>query len=69
MFIFEGATTGLLGVWNDNTTDDLTTPEGDVIPLSANLSDIHYNFGVKCKYLNIAHSQIEHYMTLKYGVL
>ncbi|XP_033100069.1 sushi domain-containing protein 2-like [Anneissia japonica] len=41
----KGSTRGLLGNWNDNATDDLMTPNGDVISSNSSLRDIHFNFG------------------------
>uniref|UniRef100_A0A914DWE2 Sushi domain-containing protein 2 n=1 Tax=Acrobeloides nanus TaxID=290746 RepID=A0A914DWE2_9BILA len=40
-------TAGLLGVFDGNSADDLTDPNGNVIPPNSSLSDIHYNFGLK----------------------
>ena len=37
---------GLLGNFNGNPADDFTTPDGIRISTSANLSDIHYRFGM-----------------------
>ena len=47
---FKNKTMGLLGKWNDNPDDDFTLPDGSTIPISANDSTIHYEFGLKCKY-------------------
>ncbi|XP_052824448.1 mucin-like protein [Octopus bimaculoides] len=38
-------TSGLMGVYNDNKTDDLTTPNGTVLPENSSERDIFYNFG------------------------
>ncbi|XP_031574157.1 mucin-like protein isoform X2 [Actinia tenebrosa] len=46
---FRNQTRGLLGTWNGNQTDDLTTPSGDVLPADASSRDIHFRFGQKCK--------------------
>jgi sushi domain-containing protein 2 len=40
-------TAGLLGVFDGNSADDLTDPNGNVIPPNSSLIDIHYNFGLK----------------------
>ena len=49
---FENVTSGLLGSFNDDQTDDLL-PKNSTTPLSLNstLEDIHYNFGVTCEYV------------------
>ncbi|CAI9724672.1 mucinmucin-4-like [Octopus vulgaris] len=38
-------TSGLMGVYNDNKTDDLTTPNGTVLPDTSSERDIFYKFG------------------------
>ena len=47
-------TKGLLGTYNGNPDDDFTLPTGGA-PLSEDLnsSAIHYNFGLKCKFLAV----------------
>ncbi|XP_071951342.1 sushi domain-containing protein 2-like [Antedon mediterranea] len=45
--MLHGNTSGLLGNWNDDVTDDLRTPNGDIIPSNSSLQDIHYDFGEK----------------------
>ena len=46
---FKNTTKGLLGTWNDDPSDDFTMPNGTVLQ-SSSLNEIHYSFGVKCKY-------------------
>ena len=46
---FKNTTKGLLGTWNDNPDDDFTSPDGTVLE-SFSLREIHFSFGVKCKY-------------------
>ncbi len=46
---FRDQTRGLLGVYNDDRADDLTTPLGDVIDNNATERTIFYNFGELCK--------------------
>lgn len=46
---FKNTTKGLLGTWNDNPDDDFTRPDGTVLE-SPSFRDIHFSFGVKCKY-------------------
>lgn len=41
-------TSGLLGNFNGDMTDDLTTPSGEVIPITSTTQDIHYQFGLTC---------------------
>lgn len=52
---FKGRTLGLMGSFNDDTSDDLLPRNGSVpLPLNASLQTIHENFGVTCKaYKNI----------------
>ena len=47
---YKNNTKGLLGTWNDNPDDDFTLPDGTVLPPSSTSREIHYGFGVKCKY-------------------
>ncbi|GAB1608679.1 hypothetical protein Ahia01_001152300, partial [Argonauta hians] len=39
-------TKGLMGVYNDDTTDDLTTPDGNILPSNSSEEYIYYNFGL-----------------------
>ncbi|XP_035685252.1 sushi domain-containing protein 2-like [Branchiostoma floridae] len=41
-----GNTAGLLGKWNGDPTDDLTRPDGVVVPSDSSTQDIHYQFGL-----------------------
>ena len=41
-------TAGLFGVYNGNSSDDLTTPEGKIIPVQSSPQDIHYKFAEYC---------------------
>ena len=43
-----GRTRGLLGNYNGDPSDDLMTPDGKVLSISSNSSDIFYKFGLKC---------------------
>ena len=46
---FKNLTKGLLGTWNDNTKDDLLTPQGSIIPSNSSEEYIYHNFGKKCE--------------------
>ena len=48
--VLKNATKGLLGTWNDDPNDDFTLQNGTVLPSTSSLKEIHYGFGVKCKY-------------------
>ena len=50
--VFKNRTRGLLGTWNDDPSDDFTTPDGTVLPGDASPQQIHYDFGLKCEILN-----------------
>ncbi|XP_019614681.1 PREDICTED: sushi domain-containing protein 2-like [Branchiostoma belcheri] len=41
-----GNTVGLLGKWNGDPADDLTTPDGAVVSANSSTQDIHYQFGL-----------------------
>ena len=43
-------TEGLLGYWNNDTSDDLRAPNGVIIPPDASPLTINKEFGMKCKY-------------------
>ena len=45
-----GKTKGLLGTWNGNPQDDFTLPDGTVLSSDASPEDVHYKFGLKCKF-------------------
>ena len=44
-------TQGLLGPFNDDMTDDLTTRDGTIVPSDSDLQTIHEEFGETCKQL------------------
>lgn len=46
---FRNRTRGLLGTWNDDPSDDFTTPDGAVLPADASPQQLHYDFGLKCE--------------------
>ena len=46
---FYNKTSGLLGVFNKNPDDDLTTPNGTVLPKNSTEEEIYHNFGELCK--------------------
>ncbi|XP_077868996.1 sushi domain-containing protein 2-like [Saccoglossus kowalevskii] len=45
-------TQGLLGTWNNDPDDDFTRPDGVYISTTLSLHDIHYHFGMHCKYVS-----------------
>lgn len=44
---FKNRTKGLLGTWNDDSSDDFFTPDGTLVPADASPQRIHYEFGLK----------------------
>ena len=46
---FAGSSSGLLGVWNDDKTDDLLAANGTTLDDTASLESIFYDFGESCK--------------------
>ena len=47
---YKNSTKGLLGTWNDNTSDDFNLPDGTVLSPSSTAREIHFGFGVKCEF-------------------
>uniref|UniRef100_A0A914PFX9 VWFD domain-containing protein n=1 Tax=Panagrolaimus davidi TaxID=227884 RepID=A0A914PFX9_9BILA len=43
---WKGKTLGLLGTFNDNQSDDLTSKTGTIIPINSTLQQIHEQFGI-----------------------
>ena len=52
---YKNNTKGLLGTWNDETDDEFTLPDGTVLSSSLSSKDIHFKFGVKCKYIRFSY--------------
>ncbi len=49
----KGKTRGLMGTFNDDTSDDLVPKSKEkAIPSNSSLEDIHYMFGMTCEYCN-----------------
>ena len=47
---FKGTTRGLMGIYNDNTSDDLTARGSTVsLPADASPQEIHHQFGISCE--------------------
>ena len=47
---FKNKTKGLLGIYNDDVTDDLTPPNGERLSTNASSErEIYYKFGELCK--------------------
>lgn len=47
---FKSHTKGLLGTWNGDTLDDFLRPDGTTLPSNATGREIHFDFGLKCKF-------------------
>ena len=50
---FRGKTSGLMGNFNGDTSDDLTPKGGEPIPLNSSLEVIHEQFGITCEMIDI----------------
>ena len=50
---YKGNTKGLLGTWNDDALDDFLRPDGTTLPSNATGRQIHFNFGLHCKFHSI----------------
>ena len=48
---YKTKTQGLLGVFDDNKSNDLTAFGGTVVPVTATESEIYNQFGMTCKLL------------------
>ena len=49
---YKGTTRGLMGIYNDDTSDDLTARGSTFsLPPDSSLQQIHYQFGISCKLL------------------
>ena len=46
---YQGRTIGLLGVMNQNRSDDLTRPDGQILLVTSTDKDIYNHFGQKCR--------------------
>ena len=46
---YENSSFGLSGKWNGNMDDDFTLPDGTVLPINLNDSEIFYKFGEACE--------------------
>ena len=49
---YENSSLGLAGKWNGNMDDDFTIPNGTVLPINMNDSDIFYRFGEACEFIS-----------------
>jgi hypothetical protein len=49
---YENSSLGLAGKWNGNMDDDFTIPDGTILPINMNDSEIFYQFGEACE-LNV----------------
>ena len=51
---FKGTTRGLMGIYNDDISDDLTAKGSTLsIPVDSTLEEIHYQFGISCTYIHM----------------
>ena len=50
---FRGKTSGLMGNFNGDTSDDLTPKGGEPIPLNSSLEVIHEQFGITCEMIGV----------------
>ena len=50
---FRGKTSGLMGNFNGDTSDDLTPKGGVPIPLNSSLEVIHEQFGITCEMIGV----------------
>ena len=51
---FKGTTRGLMGIYNNDTSDDLTARGTTFsVPVDSSLEEIHYQFGISCKYIRM----------------
>ena len=48
---FKTYTKGLLGTWNGDALDDYLRPDGITLPSNATAREIHFDFGLKCKFI------------------
>ena len=48
---YQNSSVGLSGKWNGNMDDDFTVPDGTVLPINMNDSEIFYKFGEACKFI------------------
>ena len=49
---FKNMTRGLMGIYNDDISDDLTAQGSTIsLPTDSSLQDIHYQFGISCMYI------------------
>lgn len=53
----QGLTVGLMGIFNNDTSDDLSPRSGQPIPSNSSIQDIHEQFGVSCKHNIKLHAQ------------
>ena len=50
---YKGQTKGLLGTWNGDTEDDFLRPDNTTLPSNATGRQIHFEFGLKCKFSSL----------------
>ena len=55
---FVNRTIGLLGVNNDDASDDLTRPDGTTISINSTQEEIYYKFGMLCMLLHFLNTYV-----------
>ena len=68
---YKNATKGLLGTWNENPDDDYTLPDGTTLSPTLSSREIHFGFGLKCKYCAMNYSvyhKLSYFVQVKFGL-
>ena len=68
---YKNATKGLLGTWNENPDDDYTLPDGTTLSPTLSSREIHFGFGLKCKYCAKNYSvyhKLCYFVQVKFGL-
>ena len=58
--VFTGKTSGLLGYWDDNIDKEYLLPNKVFLNTASTMSDIHHNFGQRCKFLRFGEALVNH---------
>lgn len=68
---YKNTTKGLLGTWNENPDDDYSLPDGTTLSPTLSSREIHFRFGLKCKYCAKKYSvddKLTYVVQLKFGL-